>query len=103
MESLLGAYHCLPLSHMAKSYIWLEEIKKRINEFSIGYMIDPKLNINKAFKEKVTKCIKTTFGAITQPHISKILENISVCMSVGLSTEVPKLTHYCVVLFHPRA
>ena len=26
-----------------------------------------------------------------------------VCLSVGLATEVPKLTHYWVVLFHPRA
>ena len=36
-------------------------------------MINPTLNIDKAFKEKVTKFTKTTFGAITQPHISKIL------------------------------
>ena len=26
-----------------------------------------------------------------------------ICLSVGLATEVPKLTHYWVVLFHPRA
>ena len=36
-------------------------------------MINPTLNINKLFKEQVTRCKKTTFGAITQPHISKIL------------------------------
>ena len=36
-------------------------------------MINPTFNINKAFKEQVNKCLKTTFGAITQPHISKIL------------------------------
>ena len=36
-------------------------------------MINKKLNINKYFKEQVTKCMKTTFGAMTQPHISKIL------------------------------
>ena len=58
---------------MAKSYIWPEEINERINEFSIGYMINPNLSINKAFKEKVTKCMKTKFGANTQQHISKIL------------------------------
>ena len=27
----------------------------------------------------------------------------SVCLFVGLSSKVPKLTHYWVVLFHPRA
>ena len=70
---MLGAYHSLSLLHMAKSYSWLEETKELINEFSIEYMINPTLNIKKAFKEQVTRCINTTFGAITQPHISKIL------------------------------
>ena len=58
---------------MAKSFICLEEKKYRINKFSIGYIINPTLNINKSFKEKVTKYMKTTFGAITKPHIRTIL------------------------------
>ena len=36
-------------------------------------MINPTLNINKVFKEQVTKCMKTTFGEIAQSHISIIL------------------------------
>ena len=32
---LLGTNHFLPLSYMAKSYIWLEETNQRIHEFSI--------------------------------------------------------------------
>ena len=35
--------------------------------------MNPNLSINKAFKEQVTKCMKTTFGAITKPHIITIL------------------------------
>ena len=62
MLSLLGGNHCLPLFHMAKSVIWTEETKQRIDEFSIGYMINPRLNINKSFREKVHKCMNTTFG-----------------------------------------
>ena len=50
MQSLLGTNHRLPLSHIDKSYIWIEETKERINEFSIGYMINPTLNINRYFK-----------------------------------------------------
>ena len=69
IQYLLGTNHFLPLSHMAKSYIWLKETKERINEFSIGYTINPTLNIKKAFKEQVTKCMKNTFGEMTQPHI----------------------------------
>ena len=49
IQSLLGTNHCLPLSHMAKSYIWLEEKNQRIHEFSIGYMMNPNLNTHKAF------------------------------------------------------
>ena len=73
IQSLLGTNHCLPLSHMAKSYIWLEETNQRINEFSIGYTMNPNLIINKAFKEQVKICMKTIFSKTTQQHISKIL------------------------------
>ena len=55
---MLGSYHCLPLLYVEKIYIMIEETKERINEFSIGYMIKPALNINKALKEEVPKCIK---------------------------------------------
>ena len=36
-------------------------------------MINTTLNIKKAFREQVNKWIKTTFGAITQPHIKTTL------------------------------
>ena len=46
MLSLLGENHRLPLFHMAKHFIWLDETKKRINEFTIGYMINLGLNVD---------------------------------------------------------
>ena len=73
IQSLLETNHHLPLSHMEKIYIWLEETNKVINEFSIGYMMIPNLSTNNDFKEQLTKCMKTTFGQKTQQHISKIL------------------------------
>ena len=73
IQSSLGTNHRLPLFCMANSFIYPE--KKFINEFSIGCMINPKFNINKSFKEKVNKCMNTTFGEITQPHITNTLEN----------------------------
>ena len=69
----MRAYHRLPLLHMDKRFISIKETKERINAFSIGYIIKPTLNINKEFKEQVAKCMKTTFGAIIQPHIRTIL------------------------------
>ena len=73
IQSLLGTNHRLPLSHMAKSYIWLKVKNQRINDFSIGYMMNPNLIINKYFKEQVKICMESTFGTTTQQHISKIL------------------------------
>ena len=66
IQYLLGNNHCLPLSNMAKSYIWLEEKNQRINELSIVYMINPNLSINKAFKYQLKICMKTTYGTMTQ-------------------------------------
>ena len=58
---------------MAKSYIWIEEKNQRINELSIGYMMNPNLIIKKGFKEQVKVCMKTTFSTSTMTHISKII------------------------------
>ena len=73
IQSLVETNDRLPLSHMANIYIWLEKTNQRINEFSIGYMMNPNLITNKAFKEQVKICMKPTFVAMTQQHISKIL------------------------------
>ena len=73
MKSFLGDNHHLPLFHMARSFIWPEETKERINKFSIVYMINPTLNINKALIEQVNKCMKTTLGVITKPYIKTTL------------------------------
>ena len=40
MQYMLGTNYRMHLLHMYKSYIWLEETNQRINEFSIGYMIN---------------------------------------------------------------
>ena len=58
---------------MAKSYICLEETNQSINEFSIGYTMNPNLNMNKVFREQVKVCLKTTFSTSTMTQISKIL------------------------------
>ena len=58
IQSLLGNNHCLLLSHMDKSYIRLEETNQCINKFSIGYMMNPNLNMNKVFREQVKVYLK---------------------------------------------
>ena len=73
MLPLLGVDHRLQLLYMAKRFIWLEETGKLINEFEIGYSINPGLHVNKAFRDQVEKCINTKFGALTQTLIKSIL------------------------------
>ena len=72
MLPLFGENHRLPLFNMAKPFIWINE-KKSIDEFTIGYINNPGLNVNKAFREQVEKCMYTTFGEITQPFIKSTL------------------------------
>ena len=50
IQSLVVTNHRLLLSHIAEIYIWLEEKNQRINDFSIGYMMNPNLIIKKDFK-----------------------------------------------------
>ena len=73
IKYLLGINHRLPLSHMGKSYIWLEETNQRINEFFIIYMMNPNLNMNKIFRKQMKACLKTTFSTSTMTQSSKIL------------------------------
>ena len=73
MQSMLVANFRMPLLHMPKSYIWIEETNRCINEFSIGYMMNPTLNRNRVFKYQVKVCFKNTFGPDTNSRISKTL------------------------------
>ena len=55
---------------MAKRFIWLNEAKERINEFTIVYMITLGLNVNKAFRKCMnTKCVETTQPFIKDTHL----------------------------------
>ena len=58
---------------MAKRFICIEETNQHINEFSIGYITNPNLNTNKAFREQVKVGLKSTFGPSTNTHIGKTL------------------------------
>ena len=80
MLSLLGANHRLPLFHMAKHFIWINETKQHINGFTIGYIINPGLNVNKTFREQVEKCMYNTLGESTQTFIKSTLVKMRTSM-----------------------
>ena len=74
MKSMLGTNCRMPLLHISKSYIWLEETNQRINEFSIVYMTNLTLYRNKSFKDQVKLCLKHKFGPDTNSNISSTLQ-----------------------------
>ena len=72
MLPFLGDNHRIRLLNMDKHFIWIEKTGECINEFDIGYMINPILHVNIALRDKVVKCMNTIFGALTQPlHYQK--------------------------------
>ena len=71
MEYVLGANFCIPLINMSNRKIYIEETNERINEFSFEYVLNPHLNMNKAFKDQLKTCLSNTFGADTKRHIIK--------------------------------
>ena len=87
---------------MAKRFISIHKAKKRINEFTIGYMIDPGSTVNKTFREKVEKCMLTTFGKITQPFIKSTLSKNNTCvlsLIMFYETSADKIAHRVLSFF----
>ena len=50
-------------------------------------MMNPTFNINKELWEKVNKYMKTTFGAITQPHIRILMPKIIIVLALLMFCE----------------
>ena len=52
---LLGVNHCQPILHISKIFVCLYTKYEHINPFSIGYIINPTLHVDKVFIEQVEK------------------------------------------------
>ena len=79
---LLGVNCCLNLLHISDKKNYPHNKEERIYEFAIRYMVNPTLYVNKAFKEKVQKCINYTFGTITQPFTKNVMKT-NLCFSIS--------------------
>ena len=47
-----------------------------MNKFEIGYMINPALNVDKVFREKVDKCLREIFHQNTMSIIINVQKQI---------------------------
>ena len=50
---LVGVNNCQPILHMSKRMIHCYSTDESINQFAIGYMINPSLNCKQLFREQV--------------------------------------------------
>ena len=51
--AIVGVNYCLPILYMSKTFVYVNSIEKLLNQFLIGYMVKPTLNVNKVFRDQV--------------------------------------------------
>ena len=77
---LLGVNHRQPLIHTSESLFYFYTTEKQINKFVIGYMLNPKLHVNKVFREKVENFLRATFHPNTMENIRDVMRNKHTCV-----------------------
>ena len=77
---LLRLNYCQLLLHMSKILVCICAIVKRINSFSIGYMINTILHVNKVFREQVENFVKATFHKNTMEGIKIVMRKNGICV-----------------------
>ena len=60
--SLLGVNNCLPLLYTSKTFIYMNIIGKGMNQFAIGYMVNPALNVTRRSEAKSKMLEFSSFG-----------------------------------------
>ena len=71
---LFGVNNLLPLLHISKEFVYINNTEELINGFAIIYMVNPTFHVNKSFKEKVENAWMIR---LVQPHnlLLKMLRN----------------------------
>ena len=77
---LVGLNSRQHILHMSKIMVHCYYTDETINQFSIGYMINPSLNCNKVFRVKVEKFWSSTFHSRTIETIRDYLKNNNTCV-----------------------
>ena len=65
---------------MSKIMVHIYSIDNSINQFSVGYMINPSLHVNKVLREKVEKFLNDKFYEKTMETIRGCLNNNNTCV-----------------------
>ena len=76
----VGVNHRQPILHMYKRMVHYYTTDKTINQFSIGYMINPSLKFNNVLITQVEKCLSVSFSTRTMKTIKDCLMKKNTCV-----------------------
>ena len=79
MIPLIGVNHHQPILHMSKIMVHFYSTDESINQFTIGYIINPYLNCNKVFREQVEKWLSFTFHDRAIKTIEEYMRKKNTC------------------------
>ena len=65
---------------MSKIMVYFYATNGQMNQFEIGYMINPPLHINMVFREKFEKCLRDTYHENTMETIRNVIKNKDTCV-----------------------
>ena len=104
---VVGFNNLQPILHISKIIVYCYSTDKSINQFAIGYMINPSLNCNKVFREQVEKLFSVPFHENAMETIKYCLRNNNRCFMVlimfyennGLKPKILYRVLSCVVYY----
>ena len=70
---IVGVNDRLPLLHLSKIMVHIYTTEKTIRQFTIGYMINSSLHINRIFREKIQTFLGCSFSTKTMKTIRDFL------------------------------
>ena len=79
--SLVGVNHLQPILHISKILVHCYPTDETIDQFAIGYMINPSLNSSKLFRKQVERCLIYTFRERTMETIRDCLWKNNTCLT----------------------
>ena len=65
---------------MCNILVYIYTTEKQINQFSIFYMLNPTLHVNKLFIEQVEKCLRSAFHKNTMGNIIDVMRKKYTCI-----------------------
>ena len=69
----VGVNHRLPILHIPKRMFYFYTTDETMNQFEIGYRINPSLKFNNVFILQVEKCLSVSFSVRTMKTIKDCL------------------------------